>query len=32
MAKTRFEQTGGAYSMRGDYCLLKGKASLNSVR
>lgn len=21
MAKTRFEQTGGAYSMRGDYCL-----------
>lgn len=22
MAKTMFEQTGGAYSMRGDYCLL----------
>ena len=21
MAKTIFEQTGGAYSMRGDYCL-----------
>ena len=32
MAKTIFEQMVGTYTMQGDYCLPKGKASLNSVR